>query len=418
MINLLPAVLVGGPPHAGKSVLFYHLTQALRARHLPHHAIRACADGEGNWFHEGQPETVSSIRVKLTSEWPASFVQRMCHDLQYRCLPFLVDMGGHPRASQMSLFRHCTHSILLLREDKPDDTQRWQQIVADNDLLPLAHIYSQQRGAPTVTELSPMLQGTIVGLDRHMPMPAYNPLFDELVDRIAALFSSYDLEELKKTHLAHAPTELTLDLGAALRAFTTTSTEWVPAMLPAYLESLPAEEPLSVYGVGPNWLYAALAAHAGEQPFYLFDPKLPLGWVQPVPVCIGEERSDEICVKSENYEEYTVLKIAFLSDRLEYFQPNPLAFPSVAVGKGVIIDGRLPNWLLVALTRLYREVGVPWIAPFYVRANQAVVAYSCVEKYCPGDLVPRPMPTTYNHKSTTCSVAYVKGEKGKTSNHR
>src|SRR5436305_1318113 len=48
MVNLLPAILVGGPPHAGKSVLFYRLTQALRARGLDHHAIRACPDGEGN----------------------------------------------------------------------------------------------------------------------------------------------------------------------------------------------------------------------------------------------------------------------------------------------------------------------------------------------------------------------------------
>ena len=46
-MNSLPAILIGGPPHAGKSVLFYSLTHALRERHIPHHAIRACLDGEG-----------------------------------------------------------------------------------------------------------------------------------------------------------------------------------------------------------------------------------------------------------------------------------------------------------------------------------------------------------------------------------
>ncbi|MBV9228005.1 MAG: hypothetical protein JOZ18_01740, partial [Chloroflexi bacterium] len=70
MMNLLPAVLVGGPPHAGKSVLFYRLTQALLECGISHHAIRACPDGEGNWFHEGDPDLVSTIRVKLTGEWP------------------------------------------------------------------------------------------------------------------------------------------------------------------------------------------------------------------------------------------------------------------------------------------------------------------------------------------------------------
>jgi CRISPR-associated protein Csx3 len=281
MVNLLPAMLVGGPPHAGKSVLFYHLTQALRAQGIPHHAIRACPDGEGNWFHEGQSETVSTIRVKLTGEWPPSFVQRMSQDLEHRCLPFLVDMGGRPRASQMSLFRHCTHSILLLRQDRPDDTERWQQIVADNDLLPLAQIYSEQEGTSTITEDPSLLRGTITGLDRHMPMQEDKPLFNELVKRVATLFRSSDPDDREKRHLAHAPTELTLDLKAALQTFTTASPEWTPAILPAYLESLPAQVPLSVYGVGPNWLYAALAAHAGQQPFFLFDPKLPFGWVQP-----------------------------------------------------------------------------------------------------------------------------------------
>jgi CRISPR-associated protein Csx3 len=395
MVNLLPAVLVGGPPHSGKSVLFYHLTQALRAQHVPHHAIRACPDGDHNWFHEGQPETVSTIRVKRTGEWPVSFVQRISQDMEHRCLPLLVDMGGIPRASQMSLFHHCTHSILLLRQDRPDATLHWQQMVDDNDLLPLARIYSVQEGISTITELSPVLKGTITGLNRHMPMQEYKPIFDELVLRIATLFRSYDLDNMEKTYLAHAPTELTLDLKAALRTFTTTSTKWTPAMLLNYLKSLPAQVPFSVYDVGPNWLYAALAAHAGQRPFYLFDPKLPFGWVQPAHVHIGTEQSPEIHIESEDYEECTVLKITFPADRLEYFQPDPLAFPPITSEKGVIIDGPLPNWLLTALVRLYQEVGVPWIAPFYVPINQAVIAYSRVERYHPGDLLPRPIQLTH-----------------------
>ncbi len=56
MINLLPAVLIGGPSHAGKSVLFYNLTRALRKRQIPHHALRVyptssdtctCSQGKG-----------------------------------------------------------------------------------------------------------------------------------------------------------------------------------------------------------------------------------------------------------------------------------------------------------------------------------------------------------------------------------
>ncbi len=75
MRNLLPAVLIGGPPHAGKSVLFYGLTQALRERGIRHHAIRACPDGEGNWFQEGDPDTVSRIRMPIRGEWPESLCE-------------------------------------------------------------------------------------------------------------------------------------------------------------------------------------------------------------------------------------------------------------------------------------------------------------------------------------------------------
>jgi CRISPR-associated protein Csx3 len=390
MVNFLPAILVGGPPHAGKSVLFYHLTQAVRERHIPHHAIRACPDGEGNWFHEGEPETVTTIRVKIPGEWPASFVERMCQDLEARRLPFLVDMGGRPQSSQMRLFRLCTHSILLLRQDRPEDTQRWQHLVVEQNLLPLARLFSQREGDSLITARSPLLEGTLTGLERHTTTLGPNSLFEELVQRVAVLFASYNLDDIEQTYLQQSPTELSLNLVEALRTFTTTSTEWEPTMLQPFLESIPARVPLSVYGVGPNWLYAALAAHADPQPFYLFDPKLPFGWVQPLRVCLGTERSADFDVKADHFPGVTVLKIAFPHDRLEYLQPEPLAFPHVPTENGVIFFGRSPYWLLTALVRLYKEAGVPWIAPFYVQSKGGVVVYSHVDTYHPGDIVPLP----------------------------
>jgi len=36
MVNLLPAILIGGPLHAGKSVLTYSISQALRKRNVDH----------------------------------------------------------------------------------------------------------------------------------------------------------------------------------------------------------------------------------------------------------------------------------------------------------------------------------------------------------------------------------------------
>jgi CRISPR-associated protein Csx3 len=389
MVNLLPAVLVGGPPHAGKSVLFYRLTQALRERGIAHFAIRACPDGEGDWFHEGPPDVVSTIRLKH-GVWPAPFVERIAADIEHRCLPFLVDMGGRPQASQAPLLRLCTHTILLLREDLPEEAERWQRLVESYDLLPLARLSSRQSGEATISAHTPVLEGTLTGLERHIPPPAKpDPVFEALVDRLAALFRSYNLHE--QSYLEHAPTEYVLNVEEALHAFTTTSRRWEPAMLAPLLASLPPHTPLSVYGRGPLWLYAALAAHADPQPFYLFDPKLPFGWVQPVPVIFGEKPSDEIQITIQPGPQATMLTITIAHDRLAYFQPEPLAFPTIPPEKGLILSGRLPYWLLTALVRLYQSAGIRWIAPYYVQENQAIVSSSRVATYRPGDPVPHPL---------------------------
>jgi CRISPR-associated protein Csx3 len=388
MVNLFPAVLVGGPPHAGKSVLLYRLTQALRTRGIAHYALRACPDGEGDWYHEGTAELVSTIQLKH-GVWPASFVARVSQDLEHRCLPFLVDMGGHPQDSQVPLLRLCTHAILLLREDRPEDTERWQSLVERCNLLPLARLYSRQSGEATITAHTPLLEGVLTGLERHAPLPAEpDPVFESLVDRLADLFGSYTLHE--HSALEQAPTEETLDVQETPGASAQSLRRWEPEMLAPLLASLPAHMPLSVYGRGPGWLYAALSAYVDPQPFYLFDPKLPFGWVQPARVVFGEEPSAETCIAVQLYSHATVLTISFPNNRLPYFHPEPLPFPSVSREHGLIISGPIPNWLLSALVRLYIASGVPWIATFYVPAGQAIVVSSRVEAYRPGDLVAYP----------------------------
>jgi CRISPR-associated protein Csx3 len=263
-------------------------------------------------------------------------------------------------------------------------------MVEESNLIPLARLSSQRAGNSVITALSPVLEGIITGLERHVPKAGDGPLFDELIERIAALFDSYDLHDMKKIYLEQARTELVLDLeDTALQPFTTSSTRWEPEMLLPFLVRLPVQTPLSVYGRGPIWLYAALAAHVEQQLFYLFDTKLPFGWIQPARVCIGIEQSSEVSIELDlqSNSDFTVLKISFPNVRIEYFQPDPLAFPSLSTEKGLVIYGAVPNWLLIALVRLYKEAGVPWIAPFYVPLNKAVVAYSRTEIYQPGDLV-------------------------------
>ena len=395
-MNLLPAVLIGGPPNAGKSVLLYNLTQALYERDVPHHAIRACPDGEGNWFQEGNPATVELIREDNKRHWSRDFIQRMSLDLEHRCLPFLVDIGGSPRSTDLPLLQQCTHSVLLLRSDQPDSIETWQYLVTETNLLPLAQLFSRLDGSSVVTAQTPFLSGKITGLVRQSQAVRNDPVFIELVDQIAALFAAYSSQDRERVFLEQAPTEIVMHLPDELHAFTTTSINWQPEMLIPFLNSVPEQTPLSVHGYGPNWLYAALMAHAGQQAFYQFDPKIPFGWIQPLGVYFGEERSNELAIEMQTYQDVAVLSIAFPQNRIEYFQPDPLAFPRVDEERGLILDGPLPYWLLTALVRLYQQAGVAWIAPHHAQQNvhgqqkTAIVVSSRVSMRHIGDLITFP----------------------------
>jgi CRISPR-associated protein Csx3 len=383
-MNLLPAILFGGPPHAGKSVLFYSLARALRERAIPHYAIRACPDGEGNWFHELDQDKVRLIRVK--GEWTSDFVKRMCLDIQKRHLPLLVDIGGRPTEGQMCLFRNCTHSLLLLRSDQEDTAEYWRHLVKANGLLPLAELYSAQSGVSTIDSDGPIIKGTLIGLERGSKVQG--PLFDALVDRIALLFTSYSPEELEKTKLDMAPTELVVNLDIYLQAWAPQTKRWEREMIPRLLADLPANTPLAVYGPGPNWIYGALVAFAGQQPFYQFDPRL--GWVDPPSLQIRKNTTPEIQLELHTYAQVTVLSLRVVSNHLDYMQADHLTFPPIPIEHGLILDGRFPHWLLTAVVRLYNEAGVAWIACRQIQLEGAVVVMSRIAGIVPGDLVSLP----------------------------
>jgi CRISPR-associated protein Csx3 len=385
--NDLPAVLIGGPPHAGKSVLFYSITTALNKRSIPHHAIRACPDGEGNWAQEGDAQTVSHIRNKNKGAWSDEFVQRICQNLEHRCFPFLVDMGAYPTPAQQCMLQSCTHAILLLRADKPEDTQFWQSLVAENNLKLLAQITSQTDGASASIMHDPVLEGTLVGLERYEGIMAQGPVFEALIERIATLFNACMPQDLERFHRENAPTQL-LDLYDVVPLHE----RWEPAMLRSFLSTVPTMTPISIYGKAPGWVYAAIAATNALWPLYQFDPRFHNGWVQSLAVAFGDRRIDDLAVDLREYEESAMLHLNIRSKHLEYLQPESLCFPRLSTNTGLILDGAMPYWLLTSLVRLYKEAGVSWIAYRYVQMEgKAVVVYSQHPSYQVGDLVIPPV---------------------------
>jgi CRISPR-associated protein Csx3 len=327
---------------------------------------------------------VDDVRVKGT--WSSEFVQRICNDLEHRGLPLLVDVGGKPSAEQADILKTCTHSVLLLKPDEPVFNENWVRLVSSYGLQPIARLYSSLTDADQITSTHPTLEGTISGLKRGAT--AKGPVFDEVLERVFKLFSSYSPDELKAHQLEQAQTELVIDVDAIRRIYYAPAESWQASFLPLLLANIPERTAISVYGPGPQWLYAALAAHAGPTPFYQFDPRL--GWIKPIALKSGPRVFSEISLEADVHPDLTLLKMSLQYSHLVYFQIEPLPFPDVRRESGLILDGKLPTWLITALVRFYQQAGVNWIACHQPQSRGAIVVFSHVATHSPGQFVPLP----------------------------
>ncbi len=385
-----PAILIGGPPDSGKSVLTYNLTQKLRARGVQHYVLRAAPDGEGDWTGESEPETVHNILNPQT--WTPLFVDRICKDLTLRPLPLIVDVGGRPKPWQETIFDHCTHAILLTPND--DAHVEWLALVERNSLTLLADLRSEWRGENRVTATRPTLEGSITGLEWGQPVGG--PTFDALLERVARIFD-YDAGELRRSHLALAPTDTAIDLDRLAHTlevpFAGGRASWEPRHLPQLLDYLPEATPLGLYGRGTNWLYAAVALLAHPAPFYQFDARL--GWVTPPELHLGVPPADALLqVQVQPQPDHDHLAFSIPRTHLDYMEAEGLLVPSVPAKQGVVIGGKLPLWLYTALALFYAP-RAPWVAVYQPQlgaGDQAAVVSSRVAGLSVGDRVTSPPP--------------------------
>jgi len=375
--NPLPAVAIGGPPHSGKSVLTYSLTQALRAQEVEHYVLRAYPpDGEGDWFLASEPEQVRHLRVKgARSE---AWLPLLKRDIARRHLPLIVDMGGLPTPDQETLLDECTHAILLT----PDAAAHaeWADRCARRGLVTLADLRSDLHGQNALTASSPYLQGILAGLERGQT--AAGPAFTALVDALAALFRPTTVG-LRRYHLEHAPVELTIDLERLAQHFQQDPRAWNPACLPDVLDYLPTGTPLGVYGRGPNWLYAAIAAAAHPAEFVLFDVRL--GWTTPPLLHVGQlPPASPLQVKQQPQDAVTRLDFSLPDAYLDITEADALVVPPVT-SAGLVLGGKLPQWLWAALARAYQP---QWLAVYQPQAGGAVVVTTQTPDVTPGTIVP------------------------------
>ena len=331
-----------------------------------------------NWFQEGDRELVRHLRLKgARSE---AWLPLLRRDVARRHLPLIVDMGGLPTPEQEAVLDDCTHAILLTRDE--ETRREWAARVARHGLILLADLRSDLRGENRMEQAEPLLRGTLAGLERGCQ--AAGPAFAALVARLAELFTAAS-RDLCRRHLESAPTELAVDLERLARQVGEDPNRWEPQALPAVLEYLPPGEPLALYGRGPNWLYAAAAAHALPAPFFLFDVRL--GWVETPVIPTGHPTPEApLTVRQRPLPGAQFLDFSLPDAYLDIAAAGGLRLPPCPA-EGAVLSGKLPHWLWTALVR---ACDAAWIAVVQPQEHGAVVVKSQVRDPSVGTVIPVP----------------------------
>ena len=363
VFNHLPAIVIGGPPHSGKSVLAYSLTQALRERDVLHYLMLAYPpDYEGDWFLGAKPKTANHLQRKGTRS--ESWLPILKRDVARRHVPLIVNMGGRPTPEQEMILDHCTHSILLTPNDEA--RQEWTARFARHGLVPLAELRSDLHGENRLEQKTPFLQGTLAGLERGRR--AKGAVFDELVAKLVDIFT---IPGLRRRHLENSPIELWVDLEHLARRMERDPNHWQPQDLPAVLDYLPAQESLALYGRGSNWLYAAVAACTLPASFFLFDVRL--GWVEAPTIARGAPDPEGLLwVEQHSLPDAQLFEFRIPDAYLDITEADELLLPPCSA-EGVILSGRLSHWLWAALAR---TCDAPWVAVVQPQVQGAVVVKS------------------------------------------
>lgn len=389
MNHEFPAVLIGGPPHSGKSVLIYSLTRALREAHISHYVLRACPDGEGDWAYQIPQDMVRAIRVM--GIFSSQFTNRVIGYLQKRHVPLLVDVGGMPTPEQEQIFAQCTHAILLIgdRANEPEafeaDRKKWETFMQRNHVPILAIFRSDLQEESRLEKIQNEPFQTLSALERGKEV--YGPVFEEVIDHLSGLmlFAERSLATIHKKQLPSGVHFI--DLPTLAGKLGNRDRHWQPDELPFLLKQVPTDQPVAIYGRSANWIYAALALATEARPFTMFDAKL--GWVTPptLPRRTHERAADDWQTQLTSYEDHILLEMNTGSQYLDIDDPERIPLPPVSEGKGVILSGRIPHWLLVAVCQ-HLALTQAWLAVYQPPLHAALVVWSQSKDYTVGQLIP------------------------------
>ncbi|MBX7214584.1 MAG: hypothetical protein K1X39_11285 [Thermoflexales bacterium] len=346
-MNPYPALIVCGPPHAGKSTLCHALTMALREAGVAHYLFRAAPDGEGNWTSEAPPEAARALRKKgpFDQTWLAYAVGAVAS----RQLPFIVDMGGRPTLEQENLLDQCQYAIVLTCDAAQHE--EWLERVRRHALHIIADLRSELDAADEVTLQNGRIEGVIGGL-RQDRVSIQQPALAAVLAQVRERFTWRD-EDVAVYHATHTPwpagsVEI-IDFDGLLRA--RGQAQFHDSDRDAITASLADRQPIALYGRLWSHLVVALAKKCDVRAVFMADQ----GWVAPTRVRLieaprCESESMSLAVQVEPGQRAT-LRVTKLQPYLPYV--DTLDAPAVPAGFSLMIDGKLPSWLLAGLATAY-----------------------------------------------------------------
>lgn len=150
-----------GPPHSGKTVLLQHLRYRLRslldAQQFQNDffVLRACPDGEGDWFSDITADNGKLLRYK--NVFDDAFVETVCNHLQTvaktKQLVF-VDCGGKIDKKNQRILNYCTHAILV--SHSPELLLEWRGAVQASEVEILAEVESALQNTYEIISQQPL----------------------------------------------------------------------------------------------------------------------------------------------------------------------------------------------------------------------------------------------------------------------
>jgi len=359
-------IIVGGPPHSGKSVFIDKLKNKLRGKGTELFAL--APDGEGSWSQKSNQEAAQFIRKKggFTKEFMDTGIENAQRLMQTQRI-VLIDIGGvrSPENERILKETGAQHMIVVAREDpQPERAGRedWEKFAEDNGLNVLASFDTSLEGEERHGMKVNTLRGRLVGLDRgskqeHEPINALAKLIQTMAPKVGDKgeegYTVINPVEVKKAASGENWTE-----------------EGMKDAIDRVIRLIKrSDKPILFDGPAANWFIASAVVNGSRfNEINIRDFKVEGTIVKPeVKQLSNEELDPNFEYKTKSLPTHTILTVTPINYLIEDVSKalEEMIPPELDKSKGVIISGKLPIVVAaqLALTYAKHHDSVAMLAP-------------------------------------------------------